>query len=76
MMGIMILAKPGPIPREMILKLRCDGDHGFLERADTFEGGDFIEMRSAATALGWKETYIVAVTRQSHGPKVGLARLF
>lgn len=75
-MGLEIDAKPGPIPRDLILRLRCDGDHGFLERFDTFEGPDFIAMRKAATAMGWKETFTLRVTTTPHGPKVGVARLF
>lgn len=76
MMGIEIDAKPGPIPRDLILRLRCDGDHGFLERFDTFEGADFILMRAEATRMGWKQTYGLAVRQTPAGPKVGVARLF
>lgn len=76
MMGLEILAKPGPIPREMILKLKCDGDHGFLPRFDTFEGPDFMAMRSAATLLGWKESFVTSIVKTRDGPKATVARVF
>lgn len=78
MMGLEIVAKPGPIPRELMLKLTCDGLHDPLKPISyTFEaGGDFQAMRKAATALGWKETYVNQITRTPDGGKVGLARLF
>lgn len=75
-MGIELLAKPGPIPRELILKMICDGDHGLFSRFDTFEGGDFPAMFSTALARGWKETYAIQITKDIGGGKVGLARLF
>jgi hypothetical protein len=77
MMGIEIAAKPGPIPRELLLKLVCDGDHGLLaNRFDIFEGAPFPEMMTAAKAMGWKETYVTAVKATGLGPKVSLTRLF
>lgn len=75
-MGIEILAKDGPIPRDLILKMSCDGDHGLFNRFDTFEGAQFPDLFSAALSLGWKETYAIRITRDIGGGKVGLARLF
>ena len=75
-MVIEIMAKPGPSPRDLILRLHCDGDHGLFERHDTFEGGDFITLRSFATRMGWKETYAIQVRQLNDGPRAGLARLF
>ena len=80
MMGLEIIAKPGPIPREMMLKLTCDGDHGLLPATSyTFEGdpgAQFPELFRAAMAMGWKETYVLAVKPADGKPKVGTARLF
>lgn len=78
MMGLEIVAKPGPIPREIMLKLTCDGLHDpLLPISYTFEaGGDFQEMRKAATALGWKETYVTKITRKDGDDKASLARIF
>lgn len=76
-MGLEIIPKPGPIPRELMLKLTCDGDHGLLAaRFDTFEGAPFPEMFTAALDRGWKETYALAVRKTVDGSKVGLARIF
>lgn len=78
MMGLEIHAKPGPIPRDLIVRLVCDGDHHGLFRADIFEmdGWDLTAMRSAATAMGWRETYGMGVMMTMHGPRVGVTRLF
>lgn len=75
-MGLEIIAKPGPIPREMMLRLRCDGDHGFLERFDIFEGAGFVELRAEATRMGWKETYVTGARAGRDGTKASVFRMF
>jgi len=58
-MGLRIfcLDESAPIPRDTILELTCDGNHGFFsikpQRFDHPEG--FIVQRHAATKIGWLE---------------------
>ena len=52
---IFVLDESAPIPRQTVLELTCDGEHG-LFGVETFraETGDFVEQRHAATLAGWR----------------------
>ena len=43
-----------PIPRQVVMELRCDGDHGlFPPQPIRFERDGYIAQRKAATLDGW-----------------------
>lgn len=56
-MGIELRTKPGTIPYDLILTLRCDGTHKHPVTF-SFQGSDYTKMFHDAMSAGWKETYI------------------
>jgi hypothetical protein len=57
-MGLLLTCNEvAPIPRQVVLTLACDGDHGLLgPTKQQFLDGHFIEQYRAAMQAGWKET--------------------
>jgi hypothetical protein len=59
-MGILIYSpdQTAPVPRHVVLKLTCDGDHGlFPPGAVVFDDpSGFVAQHHAAVTSGWLET--------------------
>ena len=71
-MGLRLFAKDesAPIPRGVIMELRCDGDHGlFGAPMHRFEEDGYVAQNSAAMRAGWLDRGDVILCPDCSGKK-------
>jgi hypothetical protein len=57
-----------PIPRRVVLELRCDGDHGLFYPPQTvFDQHSFIAQYGAAMRAGWLDRQEVVLCPECSG---------